>query len=82
MNAATKRVPKLSNLEAEALDIVRQYTREHERAILVSALCQILDIQGGTRQRLVEKMVEKNLVRKVEIRVARGRPATGLIPVI
>jgi predicted transcriptional regulator len=72
--------PKLTEKEAQALSVIREYFRKNNRPILAKELAQRLKIQGGTRQRLLENLLEKKLVKKVEIPVDRGRPVDAFFP--
>lgn len=72
--------PKLTERESRALKIIKEYHELEGGAIFTSEIGRRLKIQGGSRKRLLDKLVERNLVKKVEIKMERGRPAHAFIP--
>jgi Mn-dependent DtxR family transcriptional regulator len=70
----------LSEKEEQALRIIRDYHKWNEGAILASAIASRMKLSGRARTEIFNSLVEKNLVKKVKIKLERGRPADGFIP--
>ena len=70
----------LSEKEEQALRIIRDYHKWNEGAILASAIASKMKLSGRARTQIFNSLVEKNLVKRVKIKLERGRPADGFIP--
>jgi hypothetical protein len=70
----------LSEKEEQALRIIRDYHRWNEGAILASAIASKMKLSGRARTRIFNSLEQKGLVKRVRIKMDRGRPADGFIP--
>ncbi len=73
--------PKLTEIETEALSLIKEYY-EKGTMLLARELEKKLNIQGGTRQRLLDQMEKKRLIERVAVSRGLGRPSHGLIPLV
>ncbi|MHC4252169.1 MAG: ATP-binding protein [Planctomycetota bacterium] len=71
----------LSERESAAMAFVVQRYRDSGNPVAASELGQELGIRGGSRQRLIDRLLAEGLVRTVDIRGGRGRPRQGIVPV-
>ena len=69
---------RLTEKEERALKIIRDHYERHGVPIKATELEKIMKVRGGTRQRLLERLVETKLIKRVELE-GRGNPL-GLIP--
>ena len=73
----------LSELEQSVLVIAKAYFKEHNAPITVPELGKKLVIRGGSRQRLLEGMKSRGLIRMVQLPgERRGRPPMGIVALI
>ena len=66
--------------EAQALEIIRNYYINSNKPIPAKELEKKLNIQGGSRQRLLDQLVDKKLIKIVKLKTTRGRAPYGIIP--
>jgi hypothetical protein len=70
----------LSEKEEQALRIIKDYHKFNDGAILASAIASKMKLSGRSRTNIFNSLVKKRLIRKVRIKLERGRPADGFIP--
>ena len=71
----------LTEREKMALRIIKEHYEKHNRAITAIELGNRLGLQGGSRQRIIDNLVQKKLVKTTKIpNVGRGRPIQGITP--
>ncbi|NIO03985.1 MAG: hypothetical protein GTN74_05040 [Proteobacteria bacterium] len=72
--------PGMNQKENQVLSLVREYYDKYGVPILAAELGRRLGLRGGSRQRLLDQLVEKNLVKKVRLGTKRGRPSDAILP--
>lgn len=71
----------LTEREKAALRIIQEHYEKHNRAITAIELGNRMGLQGGSRQRIIDNLVQKKLVKTTKIpNVGRGRPIQGITP--
>jgi predicted transcriptional regulator len=81
-NDVVRRMYEPNEKEMEAVRLVKEHYAQNNMAIRISELMRKMDIRGGSKQRLLNGLVEKNLVEKVQMGGTgrKGKPSQGLIP--
>ena len=70
----------LTEREMQVLTLAKEYYEKNGAPIPAADLGRRMKIQGGSRQRLLDQMVQKGLVKKVTLGGKKGRPSHGIIP--
>lgn len=73
---------ELSEKEKQVLSLIKEHYETYNAPILAAELGRRMNMEGGSRQRLVDHMVEKKLVKKVIVGGKRGRPSHGIVPLV
>jgi hypothetical protein len=68
--------------ENEILDLVKAYWNEHHDVIFADEIQRQLKLSTGTRQRTLDRMFKKGLIKRVSVKIGRGRPKIGIKPVV
>jgi len=83
MRRALKECESLSEKEEEFLLLAKKLYAEKKEPIAIIELAESLGLEGGTRQRIVEELEKKGLIKVVELpSERRGRPRKGIIPLV
>jgi Mn-dependent DtxR family transcriptional regulator len=69
---------KLTEMEEKALKLLKEHYEKYGVPMKVKDLEKRMNIRGGTRQRLLERLVEIKLIKTVVLE-GRGKPL-GIIP--
>ncbi|UCF82167.1 MAG: hypothetical protein JSV50_13280, partial [Desulfobacteraceae bacterium] len=73
----------LTDMEAEALSVIREHYRIYHEPILATELDKKLKLKRGRkRQTLLNQMLEKGLIEKVTVPGGRGNPLLRIIPLV
>jgi hypothetical protein len=73
----------LPEREQNALELIVEYYNSHHEPITSINLGNKMGLQGGSRQRIIDSLIRKGLVKTVRIaNIGKGRPMQGIVPLV